>query len=498
MRALVLGLVVVLAGCGRRGTLYDAAIAPLPLVGTSKAVVQIVPQTRRAVVVKPGEATPATVLITPGARAAVKVPGSEVIAVLTGALRSPKLDLLDVEAREVTTLDVPGAFDRITFSPEGAFGVLAYDAVKSAGLAARNLNEVALLNVAALGVTRVQLDTEGLAPRFVQFGPAVGGRRLVAVALDRGVAIFDALRPEVAARRIALRPAGSAVDAAVSELLFSRDAKWLFVRTLGVDDVVVIELGAEVGAPVSASINFVAGGAGLSDLELAPEAAGDAVLASYSLSKEVLLLDARGIQDNVKRLTLPAALPNLATIAPGRVLLWSPASRSAVVWDVVDGRSGVATLSGVPDRAFALPQLGRAVLTFPAIDSGSSAIDALSFTEEPNRLRLRAQTIQLARKPSAVTLSADQEALFVAVPQATNQPAVVTVELRTMALSEVVLDAAVSGLLHLPAEGKVVADHGSAYGDLSILPVGATERLSVTRVADFALSGDLDRPEDGR
>ncbi|MBL8917316.1 MAG: hypothetical protein JNJ54_00525 [Myxococcaceae bacterium] len=496
IRALLTGLIVLLAGCGRRGSLYDAAIVPLPLVATSKAVVQVVPQTRRAVVVTPGE-TPAMLLVTPGARAAVKVPGRDALAILSGTARAPRLDLLDVEAREVTTVDMPGAFDRVTFSPEGAFGVLSWDAVRSAGLAARNLNEVGLLNVAAQTVSRVQLDTEGLAPRFVQFGPPVGGRRLVAVALDRGVALFDALRPEVPARRIALRPAGSTVDAAVVELLFSRDTRWLFVRTLGVDDVVVIELGAEVGAPVSASINFVAGGTGLADLELAPEAAGDAVLATYSVSGEALLLDARGIQDNVKRLQLPASLPSLATLAPGRVLLWSPASRSAVVWDVLDGRSGVTTLSGVPDRAFVLPQLGRAVLTFPSVESGASALDMVSVTDEPNRLRVRAQTIQLARKPSAVTLSADQESLFIAVPQGT-QPAVVTVELRSMGLAEVLLDAPVTGLLHLPSEGQVVADHGSPFGDLSFLPVGATERRSVRRVADFALSGDLDRPEDGR
>lgn len=499
MRALIVAGLALLAGCGRRGTLYEAAIAPLPLVATSNALVQVVPQTRRAVVVKPNQTTPGAVVVTPGARTAVRVPGSEVIAILGGTSRAPKLDLLDVEAKAVVTLEMPGAFDRLSFSADGRFGVLTYDAERSAGLAARNLNEIALFNVAAQTLTRLQLDTEGLSPRFVHFAPVIGGRRLVAVALERGVAIFDALHPEIAPRRIALRPPGSAADAPVVELLFSRDTRWLFVRTLGVDDVIVIELGTEVGSAIGASINFVAGGNGLSDLELAPAAAGDAVIAAYSSSGEAMLLDARGIQDNVKRLQLPASLPNVETISPTRVLLWSAGSRTVVVWDVMDGRTGSATLTAAPDRAYVLPGLERAVLTVPSGGSGSSAINAVSFTDEPNRLRVRAQAVQLARKPSAVTLSVDQEALFLAVPAAAGvQPAIVTLDLRTLGLGEVLLDAPVTGLFHLASAGHLVADHATPYGDVSIMPVGTTERLSVKRLSDFAFTGDLDRPEDAR
>lgn len=495
-RALV--LIVALSACGRRGSLYEAELAPLPLVTTSSAVVQVVPQTNRAVVVRPGQARPSAVLVSSGARLATRVPGREVVAILSGSARAPTLDLVDLEANTIDTIEAPGAFDRMTFSPEGAFGILTYDASRSAGLAARNLNELALLNVGDATLTRISLDTEGVAPRFVQFAPAVGGRRLVAIALDRGLALFDALRPNVPPRRIALRPPGSTSDAGVLEFVFSRDTRWLFVRTLGVDDVVAIELGPEVGAPPSASINFIAGGVGLADLELAPESAGDGVLAVYSTSQEAFLLDARGIQDNQRRVGLPAAFTQVAPIGPGRVLLWAPSTRAVLVWDVLDGRTGVATLAGLPDRSWPLPALGRAALLLPAIDSSAAALDTLSVTEDPNRLRVRVQTVQLARKPTAFTFSDDQELLFAAVPQPAGLPAVVTVELRSLALSEIVLDVPITGLAHLANGGQLVAEHASPFGDLSVMPAGAVDRLAVTRFSDFALTGALDRPEDGR
>lgn len=497
-RAHVMVAIVALSACGRRGSLYEAALAPLPLVATSAAVVQVVPQTNRAIVVRPGQPSPSALLVSPGARVVERVPGREVVAILSGGARTPKLDLVDVEARTVTTLDALGAFDRVSFSPEGAFGVLTYDASRSAGLAARNLNELALLNVADERLTRIGLDTEGLAPRFVQFGPPVGGRRLVAVALDRGLALFDALRPEVPPRRVALRPPGSNADAAVLEVLFSRDTRWLFVRMADSDDVVTLELGPEVGAPPSASINFIAGGVGLVDLELAPDSAGDGVLALYATSAEAFLLDARGIQDNVRRVSAPGGSTQLAPIGPTRVALWSTNTRVVMVWDVLDGRTGLGTMSGPALKGWGLPGLGRAVLSFGALASDATALDVVSVTDDPNRLRVRIQTVQLARTPSALAFSVDQTVLLAAIQQPDQSTAVITLDLRSLGLSEVVVDAPVRGLLHLPAEGQLVANHGTTFGDVSLMPVGAVDRLSVTRLSDFALTGALDRPEDGR
>jgi hypothetical protein len=497
MRSLWLVILLATGGCGRRGSLYEGAIAPLPLVGTSNALVQVVPATRRAVIVTPGATSPSAVVIGSGARVASRVPGADLVAILSGTARAPRLELLDTGTRELTVLDPGSAFDRLTFSPEGRFAVLTADFEKTSGLAARNLNEAALLDVPSRTVTRLQLDVEGLAPRLVTFGPVETNRRLVAVALERGVALFDATRPEVPARRITLRPPGSTVENSVSQVLFSRDARWLFLRATGLDDVVVIELGPETGAPVSASINFVAGGTGLVDLELAPPSLGDSVLALYAGIPEIVVLDARGIEDNVRRLPLSQVMGAMERLSDRRVIVWGPSV--AAVWDVVDGRSGVATLLGTPEKVTISASSERVMLSQANSATAPGVLTALTVSEEPNRLRLRTQPIQLARKPTASAVSVDGETMFLAVPPGTGsaQTALVTVEVRTLALTEVLLDAPVVNLFQLSSSGVLVAEHSvNVLGDVSLVPAGATERLSVTRLSDFALTGDLDRPED--
>ncbi|MFL5318090.1 MAG: hypothetical protein ACJ790_00440, partial [Myxococcaceae bacterium] len=306
---------VALCACGTRGSLYQDALRPLPLVTTRGSLVQIVPQTRKAVVVTPGEPQPAAVDISKGARIASSPPGSNLVLVLGGTAKAPLLDLVDVSSGERLTLDAPGFFDAIHFSPDARFAVLTYVAGAGTGtLAARNLNEVGLVDLEAKTVVRLQLDTESLAPRSVLFGPSEANRRLVAVALERGVAVFDALHPEVAPRRISLRPQGSTDETSVAKAVFSDDGHWLFVRATGLDDVVVIELGTEVGVPVSASVNFVSGGRGLTDIAAPPGGLKDSVLAVFAASEEAFILDARGIVDNARRIGLPDALSKAAVL----------------------------------------------------------------------------------------------------------------------------------------------------------------------------------------
>jgi len=84
--------------------------------------VQVVPQTRRAVVLTPGELTPAGLLISRGARLAAAVPGGDRVAILGGTAKLPKLDLLDVGTGDVVTLDAPGGLRRDSPSPGRAPG----------------------------------------------------------------------------------------------------------------------------------------------------------------------------------------------------------------------------------------------------------------------------------------------------------------------------------------------------------------------------------------
>lgn len=491
LRGAVLSAAVLLAACGSRGGVYVEPLKPLPLVATSAAVVQVVPQTRRAVVLTPGEPTPAALRISAGARAVSRVPGAELVAVLTGTPRAPTLDLVDVASGTVDTVESPGFFDRVSWSADGALGVFTYAATAPSGqLVARNLNEVGLLFVAQRSLVRLQLDTESLAPRDVVFGPVEPNRRLVAVTLERGVALFDALHPEVAPRRIALRPQGSTTESSVVEAVFAPSGKWLFLRATGLDDVIVLELGPEVAAPLSVSINFVAGGRGLTDIEAPPEVMGDMVLAVYAGSREAWLLDARGIQDNARRLAAPGPVRTAALLAGTRVLLSDAASRTLTAWDLLDGRSGSVTLDGTYSSSLVLPEVDRAVFALGA----ASVLSQVTVTEETNRLRLKLQSIQLTRPFSAATVDPVTRRLFFTV---SGSATVVTMDLMTLALAEVALDAPAARLLYLPQGDWVVAEHaGNALGDVTVVPAGTTERAGARRYVDFAFTDDFELPGD--
>lgn len=485
---------VALAGCGGRDARYTQALRPLPLLSTGGAVVLPVPQTNRAVVVTPTEATPGGLALSEKARLASRVPGSELVAVLTGTARAPTLDLVDVGTGAVETLAAPGFFDTITWSPDGRFGVLAYASTSPSGqLVARNLNEVGLLSVADRAVTRLQLDTESLAPRSILFGPAEAGRQLVAVTLERGVAVFDALHPEVAPRRISIRPQGSAVESSVAEAVFARSARWLFLRATNLDDVIVVELGPEVGTPVAASLNFVAGGRGLTDIEAPPDVMGDTVLAVYAASREAWLLDARGIQDNARRLAMTGPARRVELLGGTRALLWDGQSPVVTAWDLLDGRSGTLELDGAFSVPLVVPSLDKAVFALPSAEGGA-ALSTVTVVEETNRLRLKLSSIQLMQPFTTSAFDAATSRLFFTV---SGSATLVTLDLRTLQLSEVVLDAAASALHYLPQGDWLVAEHPSGLlGDVTVLPAGTTDRTQARRYRDFAFTDDLDASGD--
>lgn len=484
-----------LAGCGGRGALFTTPLKPLPAVATQSAVVSVTPQTNRAVILEPGVPAPRAVRLSPGARVAQAVPGADAVVVLTGTARAPTLDLIDVAGGTAETLTLPGLFDRASFSDDGRFTVLTAVAGASTGvLVARNLNEVAVIDLPARRVSRLQLDTESLAPRAVVFAPAEPDRRLVAVTLDRGVALFDALRPEVPVRRITIRPPGSASESSVLEAVFSPDAQWLFLRASALDDVIAIELGPEVGAPPSASLNFVSGGQGLSDLEVAPAGFPDAVLAAYSGSRELMLLDARGIQDRTRRFATPAPVTVLERLLGAQVLGWSTQGNTVVAWDLADGRGGSASLDGVIGQAALSPNLARGLFFHPTTQAGFPALSTVTVVEETNRLRLRLQSIQLAQPVQATALDGPLQRAFFSVR---DSSVVVTLDLATLQLGELLLESVPTALHYLPAADALAAVRvGSEHlGDVTLWPAGEPERTSALRFTDFAFTGDLDRVE---
>ncbi len=499
MKRLVLSSLLSLAvagalGCGARHPSFEPALRPLPLVATSQAVVQVVPQTERAVVVTPDGQVKA-VRIGPGARLVSRVPKTDVVLVAGGTPRAPTVDFVDTRAGTTQQVSLHAPFDTLTWSDEGALGVFSYGNAGGFGtLVARNLNEVAVLDVARRTFASVQLDTDSLAPRAVVFGPKEADRQLVAVVLERGVALFDATRPQVPVRKVGLRPQGSTTEATALEAVFSADAKWLFVRTSTLDDVVVLELGAERGVAPSVSINFVAGGTGLADIAAPPPGTPNAVLALYSSSRELVLLDAQGIVDRHQRVALTASLRRLASVAMGDVVLaWDETSPVVTAWNVRDGRVGVVALDGPPASLQVAPS--RLKLFAPVTGRQGAALSVLSLDEEPNRLRLRLQSLQLSRAASSVQLDVGAQRLFLTVG---GLGTVVTLDTTSLDTAEVTVDAPPVGLFALPDGDWLALAHAGDLGDLTFVRAGGTERSEARRVVDFALTDALLRAEDLR
>ncbi|QRO02094.1 hypothetical protein JRI60_25320 [Archangium violaceum] len=492
----LLPAVLLLAGaCGGRGDLYTQKLAPLPLLTTGDALVSVVPQTQRVVRVRQGE-KPQGIPIAQGARRAVRLQ-EDLVAVLTGDLRHPLLQLVSVDSGDVRTLELPGAYDTLAFSADNRFGVLSYSTASlGPDVVARNLNEVAVVDVEAREVTRLALGTESLAPRSVVFAPPKEDRQYVAITLDRGVVVLDAKAPRRAPRRIPTRLSETQPEVAVQEALFSPNGDVLFLRLSGMDDVFAVELGRE-GDELTASVNFLAGGTGLSDIELPPASAPAAersVLAVYAGSQEAMVLDARGLQD-VPRLPLGAPLTSTHVLADGRALFYDAKLRTVVAWDVATGKSGTVLLSAGFDAVRFSDALGTAVFRHPSVGSGGAALSVVTVREEDTRLRVRINPIPVSRTVGVDVMDTARGRLYF-VPQ--GQFILARLDVETLAIDQVTLDAPISALHYLPARDMLAAQHAEpALGDVTLIPADRLERGAAERVRYFTLADELDRAPEG-
>lgn len=250
-----------------------------------------------------------------------------------------------------------------------------------------------------------------------------------------------------------------------------------------------------MGQPPSASINFVSGGRGLTDLEAPPEGFPDTVLAVFAITRELWLLDARGITDNSKKLISPEAISTAAVLSGTRVLAWdSRGSKGVVAWDLADGRSGSSVLDGTTSSATLVPSMGKALFFHSGTTTGGPSLSTVTVSDETNRLRLRLQSIQLARAVQTSALDDVSQRLFFSV---SASPSVVTVELSTLRLAELPLDTPSSTLHYLPDVDFLASVNASTdrLGDVTLWPAGEIERSRAIRFTDFLFTGDLDRAE---
>ncbi len=522
MRIRLLALALLVAACGTRGERWERDLEPIGPVAAGDSLAWLVPVTNRLVVIDAPARKARTFPSGEAPRSLAAIDGG--VVVLGGPGNAPRLGRYGLPSGDRTVIPLPAAYDRIAVAPGGTRAVLTFDpaaAPAPGSPAARNFNEIAVVDLAAGTATAVSLATESLAPREVVFSPAGD---LAAVVLDAAVALVDLANPTLRVR-IPLKLA-TGTELSPEEAIFAPDGAFLYVRTAEADDVLAIEI---QGRPteLGGSINFlfVAGGGDLTDIAV-PTGPGfeRAVAALYRSGTGGLaaLLDATGDESNQHVATLTRPTAGIGDLGDGRLLLHAApsaarttAARAVAVWEPLADRLAEDLL---PGPLAAAPRFGANAGYFvhDAVDlAGRSATPALTVVtaEAGARLEVRLTSVGLASDagPSAVLPETGVFLVGVDVEREGSGAApsgdeadyndctgsVVTVGpaggAGALPIGGVVLD---ERIVDLGLAGEFVwARHHAATGDVTVLPVADLRRSAARRYEGLFLAGALEGKE---
>jgi hypothetical protein len=519
MKLRLLALALLVAACGTRGAGWDDPLDPVGPVNAADHLVWLVPGTGRVVAVDLAAEEPRSFPAGSIPRALAAVDGG--VAVLGGTGARPHLRKVALPSGDATVLDLPSAYDRIAVAPGGTKAVLYFDpsAPPAPGSpAARNFNEIAVVDLAARTVRAVSLATESLAPRGVVFSDAGD---LAAVVLDAAVALVDLADPAVHVR-IPLKLSGGE-ELAPLEALFSPDAAFLYVRAAASRDVLAIEVRRAAGE-LGGSVNFLfVPGADLVDDIAVPAGPGFertvAAVFRRGTAGIAALLDATGDASRSHVVQLTRRASGIADLGDGRFLLFpatptggTSVARSVAAWEPLTDRLDEDLLPGpvsLPPR-FAP---GAGFFFHDAVNltgSGTTpALTVVTVADTGARLRVQLTPVGLADLPgpSAVT---DTGLLLVGVDvvrkgsgaapaeDGSDDPYEETGSLVTVGpvdgpevpidgviLDDTVIDLGVTG-------AHVWARHDTASGDITVLPLADLRRSAARRFDGLFLVGALE------
>lgn len=505
-----------LTGCPGRVELFGEDYEVFgPLTASGRLVWSLGPA-KSLVALDPASEAPAARVALPFAPRTVDVAGARVLALGVGA-SGPVLALIDPAGGVPTQVALPDLFDRVLASPDGAYAVLLYDprsAPAPGSPAARNANEIAVVDLAAGTATRIALDTESIAPRGVVFSPA-GAR--AAVILDAGVVVLELAEP---ARRLTVPLVLDGGERLTpEEALFSPDGGHLFIRAVGTADVISVKLEVS-GGVLGGSLNFLfaPGAAAVADIA-APEVEGlagqvAALFTTPAGGSLAALLDPDGDQGASRVVELDVTLRALEDLGGGLFLLHGaggPGGRAVVGWEPLMDRVDVDQLAG---QALAPPTVGGNVAFFrhETGDAGTQALSAASVVREATRLKVKLRPLVLSGvlRSAVADPAGGRVVLGVDVDRAGSGAApdyddadddpqgttgsLVVLEAETLAIDGLVLDDPVRGL-------GVVGDHYYAvhpdeFGDVTFVPRATLTREAARRRDGFLLSGLLDAAEE--
>ncbi|WP_373045945.1 hypothetical protein [Vulgatibacter sp.] len=498
MRRLLFSLLALATvACGSRGARWDE---PLEAEGPFVAADRLVWLNRTAsllVVLDPQGGDGARAFDVVG-RIRGAAPWSGGMAILGGRGDAPTLEIVRLPGGERRRIALGAAWDEIAVAPDGTHAVLRFDPDVPPAAGAppvRNLNEIGVVDLAAGSATTVVLQTEALVPRAVVFQP---GGTLAALLFDNAIALVDTAAP---ARRVqvplklrdgtALRPA---------EALFSPDGSFLFVRAVGSEDVLTLELLEAAGAlDVSINFLFVAGGRSLQDIAVA-EALGNAVVALYA--SHVALLDATGDSGATHVAALEPDLDRITDLGDGLLLLtaqgFATDRLSVAAWDPAAGRLVVDRL----ERPLAgAPVVANGEAFLPQQGGTTGALTVARVERDPARLRLDLQALQVAGQITSTAVDGASGVVFLGLdlqrPATVDDTAtggVAAITAGSLASDGLLLDAPVRQVGVVG--GSIYALHDDRLGDVTLAPLRSLRREDAVRYEGVLLGGLFDRGEE--
>jgi len=505
-------LAVTCTSCGGRPEILEQPLS----VGVAQALdrdLAFLDQTReRLVLVDPGS-PPRVRHLETGHRPATLLPTIDRrgVIVLSRGLEStdpdfadqePRLTNFDAETGDAAVYPLTSPFDRVTLSEDGRYALAFFGEEPAEEGLFRNPNEVALIDL------EVGPDDENPAVRTIRaFGQAPKGAvfspplcipakgcaetRTLAVVLASGSLTFlDATHPGRREITVQLQiPGAQAIEP--EEVVFAPEQGTVFVRAADLDDIFVIALLAstpegEDGNDYHPALSQLAAGRGPSDIDHYDEGGARKVLAVNTASRDVSIIDAATstfvnipVGDSVDRALL------FPPDAPTAALLFARGNAVSRIYFL--------DLMGLEDergRNLTHVDLGSTAADVQLVDGGTRA---LVLHDEGRTVvsvvDLGARTVFPLQGNLALTSYDFAEGGRYLVAVADGLDRIGVVDLTTLHPSEVRLDRVPVRVLALPGSGAVVVEHGSLWGELTVLPSPRSTRDEAFVVEGFLLEG---------
>lgn len=473
-------------GCNGRGTFYDQALVTEgPLAGSAR-LVSLNGNIPSLILIDPlNAAAPTAVALPSAARHLTLTPDGATALVATGDATTPGLTRVEIVPGPTlgvrTDIALPVATDVINVSPDGRYALLTHGSTSSGtGIGVIDPNEAMVVNLATNVAVRTNLGTGSANPLGVTFAvPYNGGDQLAAVLFSGAVAVLDLANP-AEVLRTPLQANGTTPLTPVKALFstfVSSGLGYLYMQAQGDDDIVTLALQAATASQkLSATLNFLAGGTGLSDIGLPTGSAEThTVLALYSGSQQLYSLDAAGLVDSTLITALSSAVNRLILFSGTLQIAYTVGSGTSLFfWDYALGSATAVTLDG-PLQALVVSPDG---LHAAASVSSSSFPEMVILTalSTSSGTKVSVHPLQLGASAISPVFDSSGQALYFGE---SNPDFLVRLDPASLAYVTLPLASATS---------KVGAGAGAVYATLTSAPYGA---LLTVPIADYQAQREI-------